>query len=534
MDNTVDIAAGPPHIRKRLTALKRRLEQVSRAWTVDDYWSLIRFYVSILPRVMAAERCTVYIMEMGTDRICSIFGTGLEKRRIEAPREGSVVGEVISTGEPVIAEGMETRRGYHTEMDEETGYVTRNTVCAPIRSRTGHGVTGALQVLNRTDGRPFTGADKSRLAEIADHLSISIESILLNTEILRISDQINREVDRFDRDFPWEDGPFIAESPAMKAVIARARMLAATPVNVYIQGENGTGKELVARIIHEESDRRDGPFVPVNCASIPETLAESEFFGYEKGAFTGAQSPRKGYFEEAKGGILFLDEIADMPPAIQPKVLRALQEGEGRRLGGNRLLAYDARIISASNRPLDAEVAAGRFREDLFFRLFSVEIAIPPLRDRREDILPMAHAFLAHVCDRFKKRIPGFSTAVIRRLEAFSWPGNVRQLRREVERLVALTPDGEAIPEDHLSPELTATAGEEGRPSAVADMTTTLPDRVAALEMEMIRAAIETSDGNRTRAAERLGITRQGLYKKMNRYGLPDGANGLDKKARNL
>jgi DNA-binding NtrC family response regulator len=533
MVKEVDDKGRTPHKRKRLTALKHRLAQLSQAWTVDDYWSLIQFQVSILPRVMSSERCTIYIMEMGTDRICSIFGTGLEKRRIEAPRKGSVVGKVISRGIPLTAENMDRWRGYHTEMDEETGYVTRNTVCAPIRSRTGHGVTGAVQVLNRTDGRPFTESDKTLLAEIADHLSISIESILLNTEILRISAQINREVDRFGEAFPWE-GPFIAESPAMASVLSRARMLAATPVNVYIQGENGTGKELVARIIHEESHRREGPFVPVNCASIPETLAESEFFGYERGAFTGAQAARKGYFEEARGGILFLDEIADMPPSIQPKVLRALQEGEGRRLGGNRLLTYDARIISASNRPLEAEVEAGRFREDLFFRLFSVEIAIPPLRDRPEDILPMAHAFLAHICDRFGKRVAGFSPSVIRRMETFSWPGNVRQLRREVERLVALTPEGEMIPPDHLSPEL---AGAEEAGGGTADETEgvgTLPDRVAALEIKMIRSAMAEMGGNRTRAADRLGVTRQGLYKKMKRYGLTEGGNDLDKKARNL
>lgn len=504
---------GSKIVRQRLAVLEHRLEQVSRAWAVDDYWSLLKFYVDILPQIFSAERCTVYIIEMGTEKICSIFGTGLSRKGIEPPKDGSIVGKVISTGESVIVSDLDKLAGYHTKVDAKTGFVTRNMLCAPIKSLTGHGVAGAVQMLNKKSGT-FSEEDKDLLRKIAGHLSVSIESIMLNQEILRISNQLKREVALVDRGF-FRDIPFIAESPAMQEVMDQVRMLSATPVNVFIQGENGTGKELIARMIHDESDRHGHPFVGVNCASIPRNLMESEFFGYEKGAFTGADRSRKGYFEEANEGTLFLDEIADMPVDIQPKFLRAIQEGEGYRLGSNRLVNYNLRIISATNKDLNREVAEGRFREDLFFRLFSVEIQVPPLRERKEDILPMAFSFLDEVRRRFKKKVAGFSPEVLNLFEHFPWPGNVRQLRREVERLVALTPEGEHILQDKCSGDLLRTDASHG---AVRSFDMTLPDQVKLLEIKMIKKALRETGGNRSKASGLLGITRQGLHKKMKRY----------------
>ncbi|OGQ97601.1 MAG: hypothetical protein A2521_10505 [Deltaproteobacteria bacterium RIFOXYD12_FULL_57_12] len=501
--------------KNRLANLKLLLEQVSAAWTVDNYKSLLQIHVKILPRLLDAERCTIYIIELGTDNICSVFGTGLSEKQITPPREGSIVGEVISTGKGVIANNLDTRPGYHRLVAEETGYVTRNMVCVPIKSVTNRGVAGAVQVLNKKNG-VFVADDLGLLEELAATLSISIESIILNKEILRLSSQLNREVERIDEEYPF-DHPFVAESPAMQKVLDLVGLVGNSPVNVLILGENGTGKELVARLIHESSERRDRPLVAVNCASIPESLAESEFFGYEKGAFTGAIRSRKGRFEEASGGTILLDEIADMPLAIQPKVLRAIQEGEGSRLGSNKIVSYDLRIISATNKDLKKEVEAGRFREDLYFRLFSVEIVIPPLRERPEDILPMAAAFLAKICRRFQKKLPGFSPEVLKVFSDYAWPGNVRQLHSEIERLVALTPPGEYIRADKCTPELlrgkriAATAGSTGL---------SMPAQTQALEIDLINKALEQSNGNRARAAVLLGISRQGLHKKMKRYRL--------------
>jgi transcriptional regulator with GAF, ATPase, and Fis domain len=509
----------PDIIRHRLTSLKLRLEQAIHAWTVDDYWALLEFYIDIMPVIVPAERCTIFIIEMGTERICSIVGTGLQKMQIEPPRDKSIVGKVISTGKAVIASDLDTSSGYHTEVDASTGFVTRNMICAPIKSLTGHGVTGAIQVLNRKGAASFTPQELDTVNDIAGHLSISIESLLLNQEIFRISSQLNREVERFDEGY-FRDIPFIAESEAMQEVLNQVWLVTATPVNVLIQGENGTGKELIARMIHEESTRRDRPLVAVNCASIPETLVESEFFGYEKGAFTGAHTRRRGYFEEASGGTLFLDEVADMPMSIQPKFLRAIQEGEGYRLGSNKLITYDVRIISATNKDLKREVETGRFREDLFFRLFSVEIHIPPLRERQEDIAPLAFVFLEDVCKRFDKKVAGFSSDVINLFEAYAWPGNVRQLQREVERMVVLTPTGDRIMPDACSQDLVKSAEEASSSGLPPSLQISLPVQVQQLEIRLIKKALKETGGNRTRTAELLGITRQGLHKKMNRFQL--------------
>ncbi|MBF0101748.1 MAG: sigma-54-dependent Fis family transcriptional regulator [Desulfobacterales bacterium] len=510
-------------IRQRISVLKLQLEQLSNSWTVDNYWALLKLYEKIIPQLMSAERCTFYIIEMGTEKICSIMGTGLEKQAIIPPKEGSIVGQVISSGQAIIANELEQKAGYHTTVDAQTGFVTRNMICAPINRLTGHGVTGAIQVLNRKSNLPFTSEDMLLLTEIANHLSISIESIRLNKEILRISSQLNREVERVDEGY-FKDTPFIAENSSMRAVLKQVQMVASTPVNVCILGENGTGKELIARMIHEKSDRATQPFVAVNCASIPDNLMESEFFGYEKGAFTGADKPRKGYFEQAYGGILFLDEIADMPLSIQPKFLRAIQEGEGYRLGSTKVSNYNFRIISATNKDLKKGVESEKFREDLYFRLFSVEISLPPLRERKEEIVPLAMVFLDVVCKQFNKKVAGFSIDVLKLFELFSWPGNVRQLRKEVERLVALTPAGELIKPETCSPSvldcMKSISSIELHPSMTLH---TLPDQVNALEIRLIQQALEETGNNISKTAKKLGITRQGLYKKLKRYKLFNG-----------
>ncbi|MGV1100184.1 sigma 54-interacting transcriptional regulator [Thiovibrio sp. JS02] len=507
--------------RRRLALLRQRLTQVTQAWTVEDYRAFVQLFVKTLPKLLGAERCTIFIIEMGTERICSIFGTGIEEREIEPPKKGSVVGRVISSGASVIENNLSGQKGFHAQVGEETGFVTRNMVCAPIKSLTGHGVTGAIQVLNKEGaGQGFGPEDLMLLEEVADYLSISIESIILNQEILRISKQVNREVEELDFRL-LKENLLVAESQAMQDILALVREISASPVNVLLQGENGTGKELIARLIHEMSSRKNRPFIAVNCASIPQGLVESEFFGYEKGAFTGADQAREGRFEEANGGTLFLDEIADMPLLIQPKFLRALQEGEGARLGSSKLHTYDFRVISATNKDLLTEKEKGNFREDLYFRLFAVEINIPPLRERREDIVPLAVSFLGQINKHFRKKVAGFSNEVLQAFEEYGWPGNVRQLRREVERLVALTADGAVIPLEKCSKELLAAGGRPGRETSRERHGYSLPDAVRNLEVSLIEQALRKTGGNRTRAAELLRLTRQGLLKKLKRYRLP-------------
>ena len=502
-----------------MASLTAQLDQVQRAWTVADYEAFVRFYVSIVPKVLDADRCSIFTRQHGTETVWSKLGTNLQEREIEAPVQGSFVGNVVSTGQVIIESNLEDRPGFHATVTSTTGFVTKNLACAPIKSLSGRGVIGAIEVLNKLHGN-FTAEDGRRLQEIADCLAMAMENLLLNQEILDISNALNREVERYTRDY-WGGTLFIAESAAMKDVMDLVHRVGKTPVSVLIQGENGTGKEVIAKMIHEGSDRHDRPFVAVNCASIPEHLMESEFFGYEKGAFTGAVSARPGRFEDAEGGTLFLDEIADMPLHIQPKFLRAIQEGEGSRLGSNKVTQYNLRIISATNKDLTQAVAQGSFREDLFYRLFSVEIHLPPLRERREDLVPLTLAFLNSVSDRFQKRVAGVSPELLSLFETYTWPGNVRQLLHEVERLIALTPEGQRLEVEHCSSDLQKSQGRDGEapPSSYS-----LPGQVRDLEIRLITHALKNTDGNKRQAAKLLEITRQGLDKKLKRYSLQPNA----------
>jgi len=498
---------------------RRRLSEATSARGADDYSASVVFYSKVLPKLMGAERCTIYLLESRSKRICSMFGTGLEKMEIEPPLEGSIVGRVISSGVSIIENDLDSQDGFHTLVAEQTGYICTSVLCAPITGKGERRVYGAVQLLNKVNGGRFNENDRMLLEEVVNLLSTSIETISMNQEILRIADYLGREMDRLSEQ-SVRGQAFIAESPAMREVLSMVEVVSKTPVNVMLLGENGTGKELLARMIHEKGDRGTGPFVPVNCACIPDTLIESEFFGHEKGAFTGADNSRMGRFEESSGGSLFLDEIADMQISVQPKFLRAIEEQEGRRLGGNTTIEYDLRLISATNKDLSAAVEKGLFREDLYFRLFSVEIIVPPLRKRQEDIIPLALHFLNQTNSKFGKNVPGFSNDVLRLFERYSWPGNVRQLMREVERLVALSPEDVPIQLSCCSANLQDFHNKEHDKLYGDDEegSLSIPERVERLEKELIGKAMKRTAGNKSQAARLLSLTRQGLAQKLKRY----------------
>ncbi len=503
-----------------LNLLKNKLARLASAWTMDDYHGLIHFYSSFLPSFFKVERCTVFILEIGSKEIYSIFGTGLEHQQINAPFKGSIVGDVIAEGESVIINDLSRHNGFHLQVEEQTGFKNHNLICSPIKSVIEDNIIGAVQLINKEENKPFTDSNRIQLELIAHFLSLTIESIVLNQEILRIATNLGEEAQRLDNQ-SIDGVTLIASSPAMMEVLDLVRVVSTSPVNILIQGENGTGKELIARMIHQYGDRASKLFLPVNCASIPENLMESQFFGHEKGAFTGAQGTKKGVFEDASGGTLFLDEIGEMPLVMQPKFLRAIQEQEGQRLGSNISSNYDLRLISATNRDLSEEVDAGRFREDLFFRLFSIEITIPALRDRKEDILPLALHFLKLTNERFAKNIPGFSPEVLNVFENYGWPGNVRQLQKEVERLVALTKDGNLVGPTQLSRELQSLYKSQEHYMTESDEGyLALPEQTKQLEIILIEKAMRRTGGNKTKAAKLLALSRQGLDKKIKRYKL--------------
>jgi DNA-binding NtrC family response regulator len=352
-----------------------------------------------------------------------------------------------------------------------------------------------------------------------NELQVTIRNAIEAGRLRREVNLIRRER---TREFSFEQ--IVGRSQAMAKTIALARKVAESEASsVLLQGESGTGKDLVAKAIHYSSRRAEAPFVPINCAAIPATLIESELFGHEKGAFTDARARKEGLFEQAEGGTLFLDEIGELELGLQAKLLRVLEEGAFRRVGGLKDLPLDVRVIAASNRDLRAASEAGRFRLDLYYRLSVIQIDLPPLRERSDDVLALTEHFIAHFNERLRKRVRGLTPAVAEIFRTYSWPGNVRELRNVIERVMILE-DEDLITTTYLprglAPREIKAAGAAGQgPSgseASSDLASLfqLPASGVALEeveMSLVRQAMTRSGGNQTRAAELLGISRDQL-----------------------
>ena len=309
----------------------------------------------------------------------------------------------------------------------------------------------------------------------------------------------------------------IGRDPAMQATLALARRIAPSDASVLINGESGVGKEVLARFVHAESRRVDGPFVSINCAAIPDNLLESELFGHEKGAFTGAAARRVGKFEEANGGTLLLDEISEMDPRLQAKLLRALQEREIDRVGGTRPVAVDIRVLATSNRDLDAAVRTGTFREDLLFRLNVVTLTVPPLRARKGDVEPLAAFFVAKYARLNGLPVPKLAVGALRRLEAHAWPGNVRELENCLHRAVLLADGGHIDADAIVLPEAAPVR-------AAGDGASLVGRTIAEVEKALIMDTLDRTCGNRTHAASILGISIRTLRNRLSEYASAGGA----------
>ena len=355
-------------------------------------------------------------------------------------------------------------------------------------------------------------------AEVEEHLSYFRKSCL-NEGLVKVTEQLKQTEQKLrvkkqqlsrhaDVDEP---AGMVTRSEAMQKVVELGRRVARVDSTVLISGESGVGKERVARLIHEESSRAARPFVAINCAAVTETLLESELFGHAKGAFTGATTDRGGLFESAQGGTLLLDEVGEVPAAMQAKLLRVLQEREVRRVGENKSRPVDVRVLAATNRDLLAEVDAGRFRKDLYYRLRVVELRIPPLRERREDILPLARAFLADSAERMKRKLISLSPRAADQLVRYDWPGNVRELQNAMERAVALATESQLGPDD-LPEEVRAALATVYAPGAVRTLE--------EVEHEYIRAALRANGGNRTKTAAQLKIGIATLHRKIKEFDL--------------
>ena len=386
-------------------------------------------------------------------------------------------------------------------------------------------IVGALSFHATATGR-YGEEDVELAGRVADQVALAFSHQRLAEEAKR-AEEARREAARLEArvralsdELESRDGfgRIVGASPAWRAVLVHASKVAPTETTVLLTGESGTGKEVVARAVHRASARSAGPFVALNCAALPEQLLESELFGYEKGAFTGAYASRPGRLEQAAGGTLFLDEAGETSPLVQAKLLRVLEAREFQRLGGAKVLKADVRLVAATNRDLHAAIARGDFREDLFYRLSVFEIHLPPLRERPEDILLLTERFLEDLSRNVGRPAPGVSREARELLLAYSWPGNVRELRNALERAVILS-EGGLVQAEHLP----IAVAQNGAARVASAAAVELPPGgldLDELEKTLVAQALERAKNNRSRAAKLLGLTRAQLYTRLERYGL--------------
>jgi transcriptional regulator with GAF, ATPase, and Fis domain len=391
----------------------------------------------------------------------------------------------------------------------------------------GHEIFGSLFFLSR-QAESFSEDDIDFARRVADHLALALSHQRLSdaarshAESRETAARLEAQVATLTRELEARTGQrrVVGRSKQWKDVLAHAARVANTETTVLLTGESGTGKEVVARFIHHASRRSHGPFIAINCAALPDQLLESELFGHERGAFTGAVSAKPGRIEQAAGGVLFLDEVGEMAPTVQAKLLRVLEEREFMRLGSTRILRADIRVIAATNRDLHAAIQRGEFREDLYYRLGVFEIALPPLRARLDDILELADAFLAEIGETVGRPAAGIARDAKEQLLAYSWPGNVRELRNAIERAVILA-DGGLIRSEHLPlnvPRSSTTRGDDvsGAPFPAGGVN------LEAIERSLVVKALTQARHNKTRAAKLLGLTRAQLYSRIEKYGLAE------------
>lgn len=438
-----------------------------------------------------------------------------QKKTKYKPGEG-ITGAVIQSGDPIIVEDIKKAPQFldKTGQKRARGSSRVSFICVPVIH--GNETIGAFSMDKVYENLENIKEDLKLLTIIS---SMIAKKVKIRQRIIEKNQRLLDENSRLQKELQQTNKPdnMIGSSQAMHDVFTLINQVSKSDASVLIRGESGTGKELVAHAIHHDSLRSKKPFIKVNCAALPENLIESELFGHEKGAFTGALSGRMGRFELADGGTIFLDEIGELTPAIQVKLLRVLQEREIERVGGNKVIKVDVRIITATNRNLEDEIKNGIFREDLFYRLNVFPINLPPVRERKTDIIPLCDHFIDKFNSRNAKKVKRISSGAIDLLTSYHWPGNVRELENCIERAVLLTNDM-VIHSYNLPPSL------QSAESTGTKSNTTLKEAVEALEKEMLIEAIKETKGNRAKAARKLGITERQIGTRIIKYNLQNSS----------
>ncbi|NOZ57146.1 MAG: GAF domain-containing protein [Calditrichaeota bacterium] len=486
-----------PESRELLQGLFEISQAISQ---VQDPEQLLRKVMDVAVETVGAERGFLVLRE-GPDRIRFAVSHNISEEgasRIRRPPQ-SIVNQVLQTGEPVLSTDAAVDARFSASESVLDAQV-RSVACVPLVVR--GQVQGAIYVDSLTGRGRFNQETLLFLTAFASQAAIALENARLYAS-LREENRLLREQLRSEYDF----SEIVGNSPALRELFEILPEVSASDATVLIEGESGTGKELVARAIHQNSPRRHRPFVTVFCSSLAESVLESELFGHKRGAFTGASENKVGLFETANHGTLFLDEIGEIGPQIQVKLLRFLQNGEYRRVGETQMRHSDVRIVAATNKILADEVRAGRFREDLYYRLNVIHISLPPLRERKDDIPLLADHFLRKYARRSPKRILGFSPEAYKALRSYSWPGNVRELENAVERAIVLAKSEVITPADLRLEPLREV-------DSVGDTERTLEE----VQRDHVLRVLRANDGNISQTARKLGVSRRWLHYKLKEW----------------
>jgi transcriptional regulator with GAF, ATPase, and Fis domain len=530
------------NLQKNDLDLSREHEELRFLWdisqslyqylNVDD---LILHIIRQITEVMHAEAASVILYDEGNNELVFCWSSDPPERldkleEIRFPADHGIAGSVFNSGKAEIILDV-TRDGRHySSVDDATEFTTKSMIAVPLKTK--EQTIGVLEVLNKIAGA-FDEKDLTFLVTLAPIIGMALDNARMCTELNRAYKELQkinkgkdrllkqtrnevaflrREVERY-----YRFDQIIGNSECMLDVFRLCERAIDSDITVLIGGETGTGKELIARTIHFNGPRKEKPFISQNCGGIPDTLLASELFGHKKGAFTGAVRDKKGLFEIAHGGTVFLDEVAETSPAMQTNLLRVLQEGEIKPLGSDLGKKVDVRIISATNKNLENEVQAGKLREDLFYRLSVFTITLPPLRERIGDIPVLANHFIRKFAKKTKKPVKGISQKALETLASYSFPGNVRELENEIERAMTMVVDGNMIELTNLNDKI-----RDGSPKKMDGVKpgSSLKQLVETLEKSVLLEKLRKHDGNKTKVAKELGLSRNGLMKKMQRYGL--------------
>ena len=497
----------------------RRIEQLQSILkislslsAVHETEPLLELIAQEATRLLDCDRASIFIWDREHHEVVACPALGVEGNSLRLPDSTGVVGEVIHSGKTLRVDDAYNDSRFSRKVDSASGYKTRNLLCGPLFG-SDKKLLGAFEVINKNSGS-FSSEDERTLADLSLQVAVALQNTRERESLLRSHRQLTEQVTK--------GVTIIGDSPAMQAMRSTIRRLAATDLPILILGESGTGKEVVAQALHYQGPRANRPFIAVNCAALTETLLESELFGHEKGAFTDAREMHRGKFEIAEGGTIFLDEIGDMSPGGQAKLLRVLEQKVITRVGGSQSILINARVIAATNAHLAEAVRAKKFREDLYFRLNVVTLELPSLRDRAEDILPLADFFLNLFAVQARRPNLQMSPSARSRLQAHTWPGNVRELRNLMERVAFLAP-GEKVETDDLAFILSPEKHNVFEPS----LDLGLGEATNGFQQEFIRRAIKRVKGNMSEAARLLGLHRSNLYRKMRQLGMNE-AGGKD------